>query len=169
MTFQPGDRVHVVTSVSSAVVLEQDGDLVYVGLPNGVEMEYDVSAIIYEDDHISLEELVEILKEEEQAKVEAELSDIWNAVDSRLQALTMLYYQNTTKILSSISPAATSTVEAQTTWDDVSSFQRLNILAVLTSISVAMWKNAYENDKMSRLTLTAYAGIVKDHESNNYG
>ncbi len=169
MTFQPGDRVHVVTSVSSAVVLEQNGDLVYVGLPNGVEMEYDVSAIIYEDDHISLEELVEILKEEEQAKVEAELSDIWNAVDSRLQALTMLYYQNTTKILSSISPAATSTVEAQTTWDDVSSFQRLNILAVLTSISVAMWKNAYENDKMSRLTLTAYAGIVKDHESNNYG
>jgi len=169
MTFQPGDRVHVVTSVSSAVVLEQNGDLVYVGLPNGVEMEYDVSAIIYEDDHISLEELVEILKEEEQAKVEAELSDIWNAVDSRLQALTMLYYQNTTKILSSISPAATSTVEAQTTWDDVSSFQRLNILAVLTSISVAMWRNAYENDKMSRLTLTAYAGIVKDHESNNYG
>lgn len=169
MTFQPGDRVHVVTSVSSAVVLEQDGDLVYVELPNGVEMEYDVSAIIYEDDYVSPEELVEILKEEEQAKVEAELTKIWNAVDSRLQALTMLYHQNITKILSSISPAAASTVEVQTTWDDVSSFQRLNILAVLTSIPVAMWKDAYENDKMSRLTLTAYAGIVKDHESNSYG
>ena len=56
MTFQSGDRVHVVTAISSVMVLEQDGDFVYVELPNGVEMEYDASVIILESDYVLPEE-----------------------------------------------------------------------------------------------------------------
>ncbi len=160
MTFKPGDKVHVVTAVSSAVVLEQAGDLVYVELPNGVEMEYDASVIIYEDDYVSPGELAEILKEEEFNKV-------WDAIDPRLQALTMVYHQDITEILNTIGPNAPDPKTVKT-WDQVPCRKRLNILAVLTHIPVPMWRDAYENDKMSRLTMVAYVGIARHYEANSY-
>lgn len=160
MTFKPGDKVHVVTAVSSAVVLEQAGDLVYVELPNGVEMEYDASAIIYEDDYVSTEELVEILKEEE-------LTKVWDAIDPKLQKLTKIYHQDITKILDTIGPDAPDPKTVKT-WGQVPCRKRLNVLAVLTAVPVAMWKDAYDNDKMSRLTMAAYIGIAKHYEANSY-
>lgn len=167
MSFNPGDKVHVVTAVSSAIVLEQAGDLVYVELPNGVEMEYDASAIIYESDYEEQEsETKETLLSVNWSGVDS--ADVWDAVDKQLQALTKLYHQKLTTVLNTIGPNAPDPKTVKT-WDQVPCHKRLNILAVLTAIPVDIWRDAYENNKMSRLTLMAYAGLVKDYKENSYG
>jgi len=93
------------------------------------------------------------------------MRDIWNAIDLDLQRLTKIYHQDTTNILRIFGPKA----EIESSWDLVSFARRLDILAVITNISADVWKDAYENDMMSRLTLTAYAGLVKHHKENRYG
>lgn len=164
MSFKAGDKVRIIETSDPAIVLEQDGDLVYIELNNGAEMEYNASALMPESEYVSPAEKAARQKEDGQIELALEICKVWDAVDPRLQEITEIYYRDISDVLSMfnsplIQSAAAPDTKTGSTWDDVNSLQRLNILAVMTSTPVAVWRDAYENDKMSRLTLLAFANI----------
>jgi hypothetical protein len=129
--FKVGDVVRNVAANVTGVVVEVDGDTVYLEQPNGAEVDFAASVLVLESDY--------------QAKHDRSVRD-----DPELRANNAVY----DAVLENLYPAVVALGQqrhaqaervsgiAPTSWDALSALQKLNLISEATDVPVKAWVDA---------------------------
>jgi hypothetical protein len=129
--FKVGETVRNVTRNVVGVVIDIDGDTVYIEQDNGCEVDFVASTLVSEDAFQAQHDTSvrdDVGSHENDAAYSAVLSNVYPAVVQMGQ----LFHGNVKPI-----PGVT-----KKSWDDLSSLQKLNAISAATEIPVKTWIDA---------------------------
>lgn len=147
-----GDEVRIRKNGAIGVIGEISGDIVYVDLNTGVEMELFLNDIVLESKYVTprLERERERGQEVEDKVWIAASQGILDLLKDPIINLGKWSHQSASKAVSILGGSATD-------WDDLDAHQKMNFITVATGIPVKRWIESCNNDELARLQLTALA------------
>lgn len=149
--FKVGDTVRNVSRNVVGVVVEVDGDTVYIEQENGAEVDFEASTLVLEDQF--------------QARHDTSVQD-----DASAHANDPIY----DAVLSNLYPAVIEIGQrahvnvppvpgvAPKRWDDLSSLQKLNVISDATNVPVKTWIDANQagaNPPLGKLQLSILGNL----------
>ena len=146
MTFNDGDRVIHKTRLDRGTVVDSDGGTIYIELDNGVEMDFSALDLMLEEDYKTPHEVEQgainaVAKDKKKAAEE-----IWPKIRPILASMTHLYADNASMAVVALGGAAGS-------WDEMTTYHKMNFLCVWTKTSFDDWINSAEIGKLDDLQL----------------
>lgn len=129
--FKVGDTVRNVAANVVGVVVETDGDTVYLEQTNGCEVDFIASALVLENEYQAKHDRSvrgDAASHENDAVYEAVMSNLYPAI-VKLGQLS----HSQVKPVPGIAPQG---------WDSLSSLQKLNAVSVATEVPVKTWIDA---------------------------
>jgi hypothetical protein len=126
--FKVGDTVRNVARNVVGVVIETDGDTVYLEQSNGCEVDFVASALVFEKDFQAQHDTS--VRDDVESH---ENDEVYNAVLSNLYPAIVKMGQLHHGQVKGIPGVANKS------WDDLSSLQKLNVISTATEVPVKTW------------------------------
>lgn len=149
--FKVGDTVRNVSRNVVGVVVEVDGDTVYIEQENGAEVDFEASTLVLENEFQA--------KHDTSVRTDAGsqlLDPVYDAVVSNLYPAVIEIGQ---KAHANVPPIPGVTPKR---WEDLSSLQKLNVISDATNVPVKAWIDANEagaNPPLGKLQLSILGNL----------
>jgi len=152
------DRVCIRETGYAGVVGEIAGNIVYVDMDNGVEMEMKIGDLVLESEYETPFDIEQRSIKEHADETTDKAQAVLDTLKKEIIDIGRMTQENAALLIMGIGGSAGK-------WDTLNAFQKLNFVAMATSIPVEVWMQGYEDGELAKLQLMAFAIIGEQLKS----
>jgi len=150
------DRVCIRETGYAGVVGEIAGNIVYVDMDNGVEMEMKIDDLVLESEYETEFDTERRVKNEQEDIANSNAQAVLDSLDEKLINIGRLTQETASLAVALLGGAAGE-------WNTLTAGQKLNFIAVATTIPVASWIEWHQLGKLAKLQLVAFEMFSKQN------
>lgn len=150
--FNEGDRIIHPTKMVRGEVLEIYDGIAYIEMDNGVETDFPVDELMLESEYKSPDEIEKEKMEAADEEKKAIAERIWPNIRPVIADLTERCHANAMAAVSVLGGSGTS-------WDELTSYHKMNYLIAWSGISFDQWADAADVGKLDSIQLALMAQL----------